>query len=72
MPTILCTIIEPCALERMESYFSVIFFWSREVYLMVSTVEISSPEHLMSLTPEFIHILPKFRVEHELALPCIL
>lgn len=69
-PTILHSTIKPSSLEWMKSYFSVIGFRTCKIDLMMCTVEISSPENMMSLRSEFIHIFCKLCIENQFSLPC--
>jgi hypothetical protein len=55
----------------MKSYLSVIFLRTSEVDLMMSTVQISTPEDSMPLVTEAIHILRELTIEDELPLPCL-
>lgn len=55
----------------MESDFSIVLFRTSEIDLMVSTVDVPSPEDTMSLGTESIHILRELAVEDDLPFPCV-
>jgi hypothetical protein len=72
MPSIVDSIIEPSTFKGVESDFSIIFPRSREVYLVMSTVEVTTPKDKVSHRTELIHPLRELCIEYELVLPSLL
>ena len=71
-PTVIHTTIEPRSFKWVKSYFSFVCFWTGEIDLMMCTVEVSSPENMVSLWAKHIHIAGELRIENQLPLPSIL
>ncbi len=71
VPTCYHARIEPSSLHRMESDFSIIRIRTSQIDRMMSTIDISTPEHAMTKLSERIGILSKFLIKYKLSLPCI-
>ena len=56
----------------MESDFSIVFLRTCEIDLMMGTVQISSPEDMVSSITELIHAFRELMIKYDLSLPGII
>ncbi len=68
-PTIIHTTIEPRSFKWVKSYFSFVCLRSSQVNLMMCTVEVSSPENMVSLRTKHIHITRELCIKNQFSLP---